>query len=284
MPYNAIAPNPSLFKDSAQDAYLQFLGQPKAGPQGVADRFALMMEAKRGGSSGTQAYLAALKATNDQQAASADRETLGKVAEAYLPTVAPNAKAGVGAAVTMAPNPYFSVNPTGAAAADAVNLDATAQGAFKDRAAGTAGLAEAGYGLPAAYVAQSLAGPLDEQAPAQVTEGYMTPKNANDAATAAAQAKSADAAVTRANREPTSSQLAKMSYTPSAYGIPVTPTFRGTPAQVAEAQAAWEKLNGGPGGATSSAPNGDTSKRYILAKKPDGSYGAVPNPNYKGHK
>jgi len=261
MPYNAVAPNAGIFQNDARAGYLGLLASQKADPiLAAADRFALMIEANQGGDKTLQ-YLAALKATNDQQARQAELETQADVTKSYLAALAANANAGVSSAVTLPENPYFTVNADQLAAADTVALDAAAQGAFKDRATGTTELLDAGVNPGATYIAQSLAGPLNE-APPEVSMGYMTPMATTARMNAQANQTQAGAAVTRANREPTASQLAKISYTPSMYGLPVAPTFRGTPEQVAAAQAAWAKTQGQAQPAPTSAPN-TKGKRFV---------------------
>lgn len=93
---------------------------------------------------------------------------------------------------------------------------------------------------------------------------------------AEANKKSADASMVRANKG-TSDTEAKITITPSAYGLPVAPTFHGTPAQVTKAQAEWAATHGGQAASAPAAASGTPAKRYEVKKKPDGSVGIYDN-------
>lgn len=264
MPFTAIKPEASVFANPAEALYLQSIARNSQDPAGGLSQLALSNYAKGGG--GTQAYLDALDRANQNQLAGSAAENAAELDKAYVTALPGLSQAGIAGGVNI-PGSNVHVNQPYLSNVDTVATDAVAQGAFKNRAEGTVGLLGAGINPGNAYIGQSLAGPLDTEAPT-VTDGYLTPAQQTDRIQADAQTKNADAAMVRANREPTAKEL-QASMVMSGYGLPPVVTYKG-PASKIDALA----KEGGGGSAAPQAKGKDMRRVVVLNGR------VVPNPNY----
>jgi len=245
MPFNPSAPNAAaygVFSPTYAAKLAQGSGNPGAD---VLNNLALMMLSRQERGS----YSDDLRYVNDMAAKAAEAENQADIARAYLPTIAPQAEAGVSSSVTV-DNPYVKVNRPGLEAADVVNLDATASGATKNQSEVIKNLAQADVRPTLEYIAGMIANPL-QTTPADV-ENYTTYENLTDRMKAEASQTSAKASMVRANKGVgDSGGGVTISYTPSPYGIPTAPTIKGTNINaVMDAVNQFNNTQGNAGGGT----------------------------------
>lgn len=261
MAYSAIKPDVAGFANPAEALYLQSIANSaQSMGSGALSKLALARYAQQGDQTGD--YLTALQQANANQLAGSQQEQKSELDKAYISALAPLSQAGIAGGVSI-PGSAVQVNPGYLGAVDTVATDAVAQGAFADRAKGTTELLNAGIKPTNEYIGESLAGPLDQEAPV-VTDGYLTPANAIDKQQADNGAVTAQASMVRANREPTAKEL-QASMIQSGYGLPPVITYKGPASKI-------EALAGGS--ATPQAKGKDTRRVVVVNGR------VVPNPNF----
>lgn len=263
MAFSAIKPEASVFANPAEALYLQTVARNAMQPGGNLSQYALSRYAKSGDSQ--QAYLDALDRANKNQLAGSAAENASELDKAYITALAPMSQAGIAGGVTI-PGSAVQVNQPYLGTVDTVATDAVAQGAFADRAKGTAELLGAGVKPTNEYIGQSIAGPLDTETPV-VTDGYLTPAKQTDRMQAQNGAVTAQASMVRANREPTAKEL-QASMVMSGYGLLPVVTYKGPASKI-------EALQQQGGGSATPQVKGKDMRRVIVQNGR-----VVPNPNY----
>lgn len=197
MPYSAIKPEAGAFGTHTA-ANAQRMGRAD-GVGGILSRIALSMAAKQEEGQ----YLAALQAAQENQLAGSHAENQAEIAKAAITAAAPMAAQGIAGAYGLPNNPYATAIDPELALVNNTNKQNIDQSTYLGNNANSIEtLTNAGYTLPAATVGGMMTGAF-ETAP-QTVVPYMNPGDANDAVTAAAQTKQAEAAIVRANKPETS--------------------------------------------------------------------------------
>lgn len=265
MPYTSHKADVAALANPAEAQYFAALASRGNGTGGgMLSQAALRGHALNGGLDPVK-YLESIASSNQNQLAGQQQEQAADIAKTVISSDAANAKEGIAGIRSYTGLPYVTdFNPDIATTANAVSVNSKAADAYDKFSQGDDRYADNGYNIPEQVIGQHVAGP--EAAPVAVSTGYMTPENQTNRIKANADVKSADAAMVRAQREPTTAAEKPPTYTYTTYlpgpdGQPIRTEVSGktppggmstdsgsgkpkrTPEQIAAAIARAKKLN-----------------------------------------